>query len=493
MSVVAGAVQKTSAIQIRPIISALGLMLCAIAAAMVLPALVDLADGRSDWRVFLASSVATLFVGGLMVLVAHEDKPTRLGVKEGFLLTTLSWVFVAAFAAIPFVGLGLTYTDAYFETMSGLTTTGATVISGLDKMSRGILLWRALLNGLGGLGIVIMAIIMLPFLRVGGMQLFQTESSDKSEKILPRAYELGVATALVYTGLILLASLSFTVLGMSGFDAICHAMAAIGTGGFSTHDSSFGFFQSPSIEWAGTVFMIAGALPFVVLIKSLRGDPRSLLRDMQVRGLLSFLAAVTVILALWLVATRAMPFFDALRLSAFNVTSIVTTTGFASTDYAAWGPFAVGLFFLLTFVGGCSGSTSGGIKIYRLQVAGILTRSHFLHLISPNRVITLVYNKRRLPDDVPFSVIAFLAIYMATVGLFTVVLTAMGLDLVTALSGAATALGNVGPGLGDTIGPSGTFAPLPAAAKWVLAFAMMLGRLELFTVLVLLRPEFWRS
>lgn len=491
-AVIASANQKTS-IQFRPIVSALGLMLCAIAAAMVLPAVLDFSDGNSGWRVFLASAVATLFVGGLMVLVAHDERPVRLGLKEGFLLTTLSWVFVAAFAAIPFVGLGLSYTDAYFETMSGLTTTGATVIVGLDKLPRGILLWRALLNGVGGLGIVLVAIIMLPFLRVGGMQLFQTESSDKSEKIMPRAYDIGLATAAVYAGLIFLCALAYGFLGMTPFDAICHAFPTIATGGFSTHDSSFGFFQSPALEWAGTFFMMAGALPFVVIIKALRGSPQSLLTDAQVRGFVSFLFSVSVILALWLVATRSTPFFEAFRLAAFNVTSIVTTTGFASTDYTAWGPFSVGLFFLLTFVGGCSGSTSGGIKIYRLQVAGILTRSHFLHLISPSRVITLVYNTRRLPEDVPFSVVAFLAIYMATVGLFTVVLSAMGLDLVTALSSSATALGNVGPGLGETVGPSGTFTPLPAAAKWVLSAAMLLGRLELFTVLVLFRKEFWRG
>jgi len=218
-----------------------------------------------------------------------------------------------------------------------------------------------------------------------------------------------------------------------------------------------------------------------------------LINDVQVRGFVGFLVSIWLILALWLVATRGLPFTDALRLSSFNVTSIVTTTGFVSADYTMWGPFAVGLFFLLTFVGGCSGSTAGAIKIYRLQVAGILTRSHFLHLISPSRIVTLVYNGRRLPDDVPFSIVAFLAIYMATTGVFTVVLAAMGLDLVTSLSATATALGNVGPGLGDIIGPSGTFAPLPAAAKWVLSLAMMMGRLELFTVLVLLRPEFWRS
>jgi trk system potassium uptake protein TrkH len=212
-----------------------------------------------------------------------------------------------------------------------------------------------------------------------------------------------------------------------------------------------------------------------------------------VRGFVTFLFSVCLITTLWLATTRDIPLLDATRIATFNITSIVTTTGYATEDYTNWGTSAMGLFFVLMFVGGCSGSTCGGIKIYRLQVAAMLTRSHFLHLMSPNRVVTLIYNRRRLPDDVPFSVVAFLAIYMTTVGLFTVVLTAIGLDLITALSAAAAAVGNVGPGLGDIIGPVGNYSGLPNSAKWVLSFAMLLGRLELFTVLVLLRPEFWRN
>jgi len=468
-------------------------MLCTIAAAMLLPALVDLADDHDGWKVFLASSVLTFFAGGLLILFAYDENPPRLGVREGFLLTALSWLVITVFAATPFLGHGLDFPDAFFETMSGVTTTGATVMTGLDKLTRGILLWRALLNGLGGLGIIVIAIIMLPFLRVGGMQLFQTESSERSEKILPRAFELTVATASVFTLLVVVCAVLYTWLGMSGFDAICHALATIATGGFSTHDASLGHYDSAALHWTAVFFMICGALPFVVYIKAVRGDPSTLWEDQQVRGFAVFLVAVSVIMALWLMANRNISFFDALTLSAFNVTSIVTTTGFATTDYTTWGTFAVGVFFLLMFVGGCSGSTSGSIKIYRLQIAHMLTRSHFLHLISPNRVVTLTYNRRRLPADVPFSVVAFLAIYFAMVGVFAVLYAGMGLDFVTALSASATALGNVGPGIGGIIGPSGNFATLPDAAKWALSFQMMLGRLELFTVLVLFRPEFWRS
>ncbi len=480
-------------IHFRPIMFALGLMLAILSAAMVLPAMVDLADGNADWRAFFAASVFTFFVGGLLVLLNYDDRPAQLTVKDAFLLTTLSWVFMAAFAALPFVGLGVSYTDAYFETMSGLTTTGSTVLVNLDKLPRGVLLWRALLNGLGGIGIIVMAILILPFLRVGGMQLFHAESSDKSEKILPRSLELVAATAGVYVGLIVVCVFLFAILGMTFFDAICHGLSTIATGGFSTHDASFSFFQSPALEWTAVVFMVLGALPFLVVFRAIRGEPRTLWQDEQVRGFVGFLVAVTLILGVWLSITNGIAINDAVRMAAFNVVSIVTTTGFMSADYIQWGTFAVGMFFLLTFIGGCSGSTSGSIKIYRLQVAGILTRRHFTQLISPNRIVPLSYNGRRLPDDVPFSVVAFLAIYMATVGIITVVLTGMGLDFVTAVSSTAQALGNVGPGLGEIVGPAGNYSTLPAPTKWVLAFTMMLGRLELFTVLVLFRPEFWRN
>jgi len=480
-------------IQIRPILFALGLMVCLMALAMALPTALDFADGSPTWRTFAISSLFSLFVGVLMMMFAYEQRTVRVGVREGFLLTTSCWALLSAFAALPFLGIGLPYTDAYFESMSGLTTTGATVITKLDGQPRGILLWRALLNAIGGMGIIVVAILILPFLRIGGMQLFQTESSDRSEKVVPRAYELVAAISGIYAALTLTCTIVYMLLGMTPFDAICHALATTSTGGFSTHDDSFAFFASPALDWAGAFFMLSGALPFVVYIKVLRGDRLALWRDTQVRGFLLFILIVVLIMAAWLSIARGATIGEALRDATFNVVSVVTTTGFVNEDYGLWGPFAVGIFFLLMFIGGCSGSTTGGIKIYRLQVASLLTRSHLLHLISPSRIVTLVYNGRRLPDDVPFSVVAFLAIYMATIGVFTVILTAMGLDLITALSSAATAVSNVGPGLGDIVGPAGNFSGLPPTAKWVLSFAMLLGRLELFTVLVLFRPEFWRS
>lgn len=477
----------------RRISLTVGITLCALAILMLLPALVDLVDNNSDWQAFLVSSVLTFFLGGLLVFSGIELQSREVELKEGFVLTTVSWLATAAFAALPFIGLGLGYTDAYFEAMSGLTTTGSTVLSGLDDLPRGILLWRSILQGLGGIGIVVTAIFMLPFLRVGGMQLFHTESSDRSEKVVPRSSQLILSIVRIYIALIAMCAVIFGILGMTPFDAICHALTTVSTGGFSTHDQSFGFFNSQPLEWAAIVFMTLGALPFVAMIKVTNGNAIEFWRDSQVRGYIGFLIGVAVVFAIWLAEARGIELSEALLLATFNVVSIATTTGFASNDYMEWGPFAIGLIFLLTFVGGCAGSTAGGIKTYRFQVAGLLIKGHFLSLMSPHRVSPLRYNGRRLPDDVPFSVIAFLAIYMATVAFFTLILTGLGIDLITSLSAAATAVSNVGPGLGETIGPAGNFAGLPDAAKWALSIAMLLGRLELFTVLVLLRPEFWRD
>lgn len=477
--------------QLRNATLPVGMILCALAAMMLLPALVDLLDGNSDWQVFMASSATTLFFGGLMLLSSKGAELSGFSRREGFIFTTLAWLLVSAFAGLPFMGLGLGFADAFFEAMSGLTTTGSTVLSNLDHLPRGILLWRSELQGVGGLGIVVTAIILLPFLRVGGMQLFKTESSDRSEKVVPRAVQLVSATAWIYGGLLVACALTYAALGMTPFDAICHALTTVSTGGFSTHDLSFGFFQSDALELAATIFMLAGALPFVVLFRALKGEGSVFWTDEQVRSFLAFIAIVSILFSLWHMEIYEISFLSSLRIIVFNVTSIVTTTGFAEEDYTKWSPLAAGVIFFLTFVGGCAGSTSGGIKIYRFQVAARLITAHLLSLMSPHRVVPLKYNGRNVADDVPFSIIAFLAVYFMTVGFFALLLAGFGLDLVTALSSAATAVSNVGPGLGEIVGPAGNFATLPDGAKWALSFAMLLGRLELFTVLVVLRPEFW--
>ncbi|ESR23143.1 TrkH family potassium uptake protein [Lutibaculum baratangense] len=469
-----------------------GLLLAGLGVTMLVPALIDVVIGNEDWSIFAVSALVTWSLGTLIALAARRPVESALRMQTAFIVTTSVWISLSAFSALPFLGLGLNYHDAFFEAVSGFTTTGSTVLSDLELLPPGLLFWRALLQWIGGVGIVVTAIIVLPFLRVGGMQLFHTESSDRSEKIVPRPVQLVQFIGLTYISLTAACAALYKIGGMSFFDAICHAMTTLSTGGFANYDASFGHFEPPLLHWTATIFMLAGALPFVAYIKLVKGEQVSLWRDPQIRTFLQLIVVVSILLALWLVRTHDLPPLEALRLAAFNVVSITTTTGYASSDYTLWGAAAVGLFFLLTFIGGCSGSTTGAIKIYRFQILWRVLRAHLGRLARPNRLIPLRYSGQRIPEDVPPSVLLFLTTYFASVVVVTLLLAATGLDIVSALSGAATALGNVGPGLGEIIGPSGNFQEVPDSAKWILAFAMLLGRLELFTMLLLLDPEFWR-
>ncbi len=469
-----------------------GLLLAGLGVTMLVPALIDALVGNRDWSIFAVSALVTWSFGTLIALAARRPVEEALRMQTAFIVTTSVWVSLSAFSALPFLGLGLNYDDAFFEAVSGFTTTGSTILSGLDSLPPGLLFWRALLQWIGGVGIVVTAIIVLPFLRVGGMQLFHTESSDRSEKIVPRPVQLVQYIGLTYVTLTVACAAMYKIGGMSLFDAVCHSMSTLSTGGFANYDASFAHFSSPLLHWSATVFMIAGAMPFVAYIKAMKGEQMALWRDPQVRAFLQMIAIVSVLLALWLTHAHDIRPLQALRLAAFNVASIVTTTGFASSDYTKWGSAAVGVFFVLTFIGGCSGSTTGAIKIYRFQILWRVLRAHMSRLARPNRLMPLRYAGQRIPDDVPPSVLLFITTYVASTVVITLLLTLTGLDILTALSGAATAIGNVGPGLGEIIGPSGNFASLPDSAKWLLSFAMLLGRLELFTMLLLLDPEFWR-
>jgi len=460
---------------------------------MLLPSLVGLARRSPNGEAFFASAVVTISLAGLMI-AANRVPIGVMTRRQIYVLVVLAWVLLPAFAALPFVfsDLELSYTDAYFEAMSGLTTTGSTVLVALDGMAPSILLWRALLQWLGGVGIVVMAMAILPMLRTGGMQLFHAESSDRYDKPFPRATQLVSALILAYVVLSIACGLAYWLAGMTGFDAIAHAMSTVSTGGYSTHDASFGHFRSPLLEWLGTWFMLAGALPFVLYVRAAGGDA-AILRDRQVQVFLATVALSSLALALWLALHKDVPVLEAVRLTFFNVASVITTTGYASIDYNAWGGLAVGAMFYLTFVGGCTGSTAGAIKIFRFRVMAIVLSDHLLQRFYPHGVARRTYDGRPLEDDVVEGVLAFAVVYAASVGAIALALAALDLDWVTSLSGAATAIGNVGPGLGPIIGPAGTFASLPDAAKWLLAFGMLLGRLELFTVMVLLVPKFWRG
>ena len=461
---------------------------------MVIPALVDAGDGAATWSVFAVSSAGVFTFAILGIVSLREPIPTFTP-RFGFLLTSVIWIVSVTCASVPFwlSPLEMTPAAAFFEGTSGLTTTGATVLSELDSIPRSFLLWRSMLQWLGGIGIIAIGLFLFPFLRIGGMQIFRTESSDRSDKALPRIASVTRALSLIYVAISVACALVYAALGMSFFDAVNHAMTTVATGGFSTHDRSFGFFAETSILWAAVVFMILGALPFVLYVEFLVRGRFSLLKDWQVRTFFVGVIFVVLALTLWLETTRNIAFSEALTQSAFNVVSIVTTTGYSSDNYAVWGPFAFGVFFILTFIGGCSGSTSGGIKVYRFIIVFQTLRRAFSRLVYPNAVRPLRFGDRIIEQEVYDSVVIFFVAFFLILGLTILALSLAGQDFVTALTGAQTALTNVGPGLGATIGPAGNFAPLGEFELWLLSFVMLLGRLEIMTVLILFTPVFWRD
>ncbi len=477
-----------------PIFLIIGTLLAVLAAAMLLPAWIDYYVGNSDWVNFLISAFFTGFVGGALILT-NQGKAATITLKQTFILTTLSWIVVVVFAALPMslADIGLSYTDAFFEAMSGVTTTGATVIVGLDQAPPGILLWRALLQGLGGMGIIVFALAILPMLKIGGMQLFRAESSDRSENVLPRAKQLAAALSGVYILLTAACTFCLWLAGMDWFDAICHAPAAVSTAGLSTHDASIGYYNSIPIEVVTSLFMLLGGLPFAIYIQAMRGRPLALWRDTQVRWFLGIVCFSIATLTLWVHFTQHMPLGTALRHTSFNIISIITTTGFTSTDYGQWGGFVMMYFFFFTVMGGCTGSTAGGIKVFRHQVLFETAKVQIMRLIQPHGVFRPVYNGKPIEETTISSVLSFFILFAFIFLVFSLLLGLTGLDFITSMSGVAQAMANTGPGLGDIIGPAGNYSSLSDAAKWILSAAMLIGRLEIFTVLVLFSPHFWRQ
>lgn len=482
-------------IDLRPILFINGFLLLVLAAGMAIPAVVDLLLQDLDWQVFLASGTVCAFAGLVLVFGSRPEGRISLTTRQAFLLTACSWLMVAAFGALPFAfsETEMSVTDAFFESMSGITTTGATAISGLDDLPYGILMWRAMLHWLGGIGIIVMAVAILPVLRIGGMQLFRMESSDKTEKAMPRVSQIATAIGTVYLVFTMVCTVALWLAGMSFFEAICHAMSTIATGGFSTSDTSISHFASPLIEWITLVFMLIGGGTFLLYITPWHYGRWAILKDSQMRWYVAFVGFFGVLLGLWQWTVNDVDFLDAIRHALFNVVSVVTTTGFMSSDYNAWGGFPQVVFFFLTFIGGCTGSTAGGIKIFRWQVLFAMAGVQVKRLLHPHGVFVIDFNKQRISDLVVRSVLGFMVLFFVSFALLSFALTLTGLDFLTSLSGAATALANVGPGLGEVIGPAGNFKPLPDAAKWLLSFGMLLGRLELLTVLVLFMPSFWRG
>ena len=479
---------------LSPVFHILGLLLSLLAGAMVIPAIVDYTMGYDDWTAFLAASAITLFFGFGLLLSTRLRADEHLGLRQAFLLTNAAWILIGLFGALPFLladtGMGLT--NAVFESISGITTTGSTVIPVIEAMSPGVLVWRALLQWLGGIGIIVMALAVLPMLSVGGMQLFKTESYETPDKVVPRAAELAGGISLVYGGLTLLWSLMLYSAGLPFFDAITHAMTTLATGGFSTRTMSIGAFDNAYVEWVIIIGMIVGSLPFAHYLAITRGGWSRLTKDPQVRWFFALLTLIAVLITWQLMLSHELRLSESIQLSVFNTVSMITGTGYGSADFGAWGGSATVLLLMCMFIGGCAGSTTCGIKMFRFQVLAANARIQLSRLLRPHAVVIAYYNKRAIPETVIDAVMGFFYLYILCFVVVAALLGLTGLDLETALSGAATSISNVGPGLGDTIGPAGNFDSLSIMAKWVLCAAMVIGRLELFTVLVMLAPGFWR-
>jgi trk system potassium uptake protein len=441
---------------------------------------------------FFGSSIVTIIFGTLFFL-SNLDHERKLNLQQAFLLTALSWLSVAIFGSLPFVfsSVEFSFTNAFFESMSGITTTGSTIIPNLENMPKGILLWRAILQWLGGIGIIVMAITLMPIMNVGGMQLFKISNNNSSEKILPKSKQIALRLIYIYSVLTTLCAVTYYFFGMNIFDSLTHSMTTIATGGFSNYNESIGFFNSVSIETSSMIFIILGSLPFIAYIKFINGNKKIFISDMQIRTFFKIILISIVILSLYLTINNSTHFN--LRSIFFNIISILTGTGYVNAQFDDWGGFSLFLFLVLMFIGGCAGSTTCGIKIFRIQILYLFVSNQIKKIIYPKAIFVMKYDQNPIDNNFIASIISFIYMYLVIFFLLATLLSLTGLDFITAISGAATSISNVGPGLGSIIGPNGNFSTLPDISKWVLTVGMILGRLELFAILVLFLPSFWKD
>lgn len=482
-------------VDLRPVFYIIGVLLIALGVAMVIPFLTDWSEGRGHAFVFFESMLITISVGVLLAMGnANAVRSGGLTIEQTLIVTTTVWLILPIFGALPMV-IGdseLSWVDGYFEAMSGLTTTGSTILGDLESLPKGILMWRGLLNWLGGVGIIVVAMVFLPELRVGGMQVFRSEGFDTLGKILPRATSIAQQISTVYVGLTLLCTVAYLLLGMNSFDATVHAMTTIATGGFGNYDDSFGSF-APAIQYAAVVFMLLAALPFALYVKMINGDPNALSRDSQVRVFLLIVSLVTGLVFASLIYNATYPTEESLRLTLFNVVSIITGTGYSSANYGLWGNGAILVFFWGGLIGGCAGSTACSVKVFRYQILFSAIRRQFNRVLSPHAVYVARFQGAAINDETMRSVLAFFFVFFASNVALAVALRMTGLDFITSVSGAATALANIGPGLGPIIGPDGNFSSLNHSAKVLLIIGMWAGRLEILAVLALFSRTFWRN
>ena len=472
----------------------IGILLTILGISMLIPYGIQILQNENS-QSFIGSSFITIFIGVLFIL-ANLEKELKLNLQQTFLFSALAWFLIAVFGSLPFLlsPIPFSLSEAFFESMSGITTTGATVITNLDDTPKSILLWRAIMQWLGGIGIIVMAITILPLLKVGGMQLFKMEGPLSTEKILPRTLEVATILVSTYFVLTIICAFFYWLFGMSIFDSIAHSMTTLATGGFSTHNDSIGFFANSNIEIIASIFIILGCVPFISYLKFIKGNKKIFVEDVQIKGLINILLISVIIMFIYLFfISNENTVLDTLRISTFNVISILSGTGYVTDDFGLWGKFSLIFFLFLMFIGGCAGSTACGIKIFRLQMLLIFLKNQIKKLVSPNSVIVVKYNNQKISDNFIKSVITFIFSFLFIFLIMAVLLSLSGLDFLTAISGAASAISNVGPGLGEIIGPNGNYKTIPDVSKWILSFGMLLGRLELFAVLVLFFPSFWRN
>ncbi len=475
----------------KTVFFSLGILQIILGIFMLIPIIVQFFYNELDSSFFGASIVTVIF--GTLFFLSNLDHDKKLNLQQAFLLTALSWLSIAVFGSLPFVfsSAEFSFINAFFESMSGITTTGSTIIPDLENMPKSILLWRAILQWLGGIGIIVMAITLMPIMNVGGMQLFKISNNDSSEKILPKSKQIALRLIYIYSGLTILCAFSYKFLGMGFFDSLTHSMTTIATGGFSNYNDSIGFFDSFSIEISAMIFIILGSLPFIAYIKFLSGDKKIFFSDIQIKTFFKIILISVIILLLYLAINNSNNL--SLRTTLFNTISILTGTGYVNAEFDSWGSFPLLLFLILMFIGGCAGSTTCGIKIFRIQILYLFFTNHLKKIIFPKGVFIIKYDKNPIDQKFISSIISFIYLYLVIFFLLTALLSLTGLDFITAISGAATSISNVGPGLGSIIGPNGNFSSLPDISKLILTTGMILGRLELFAILVLFLPSFWRN
>jgi len=478
----------------KTVFFSIGVLLLILGAFMIIPFLIQLIYEEKTGS-FLPSASITVFIGTLLILTNLEEN-RKLNLQQAFLLTALSWLSIALFGSLPFYfsNLNISLVDSFFESMSGITTTGSTIITNLDIIPKSILIWRALLQWLGGIGVIVMAITILPLLNIGGMQLFRMDSSNTAEKILPKTREVTFIISFIYLCLTFLCGGAYWFAGMNLFDGIAHAMTTIATGGFSTYSDSIGYFNNSKIEIIAIVFIILGSVPFIAYLKFLKGDKKIFLKDVQIKGLIYILIFSVLLMFLYLViSNKEYDFLENLRISTFNVVSVLSGTGYVTSDFGSWGKFPLIFFLFLMFLGGCAGSTTCGIKIFRFQILGYFILNQIKKMVYPRGIFSIKYNNEKINNTFIYSIIAFIFLYFFIFFILAALLSLDGLDFITAISGSASAISNVGPGLGNIIGPNGNFSDLPDFSKLCLSLGMLLGRLELFAVLILFFPSFWKN